>query len=425
MKRLLFFLSMVLIYTSILAQSDEWWPLEVGNKWQYQYYFSNYGSPSYHIQNVTVTNVETINGRLYYSFTGINGNKYSYDDVEKVIYQYRNGMESVLVNLSLPAGTVIIDTSYSEYSFHDEIIAHNFSFLGQTYYSKGISNSSSDDSGYLSRNQYFAKGIGQISGWSNSYVYDSELGSGSTNFKLISNLIKQDNGEFVHNCSSAAGHTKFRDFYTSGYSNSSIDMSMNLYHNLRKNVNNGYGYNYIKELHVEYYFKKYNDRSQIYTKELEFMPFEPSISTTFEFDSHWLDDGYELKFRLYAVDQSLIPDTVYYPDEGYMTYDGALLGNIEEIAPVEYSLNQNYPNPFNPSTTIKFALPVEAKVTVILYNALGQRVSEIVSNNFTAGVQQVNFNASELASGMYIYQISAQGVDGSNFVDTKKMILMK
>ncbi len=95
------------------------------------------------------------------------------------------------------------------------------------------------------------------------------------------------------------------------------------------------------------------------------------------------------------------------------------------VVPTEFSLEQNYPNPFNPSTTIKFALPVEAKVTVTLYNALGQRVNEIVSNNFTAGVQTVNFNASELASGMYIYQISAQGVDGSNFVDTKKMILMK
>ncbi len=104
--------------------------------------------------------------------------------------------------------------------------------------------------------------------------------------------------------------------------------------------------------------------------------------------------------------------------------DGKLY--ISSIAvPEEYSLNQNYPNPFNPSTTIKFALPVEAKVTITLYNVLGQRVNEIVSNNFTAGVQTVNFNASELASGMYIYQISAQGVDGSNFVDTKKMMLMK
>ncbi len=98
---------------------------------------------------------------------------------------------------------------------------------------------------------------------------------------------------------------------------------------------------------------------------------------------------------------------------------------MSEFVPNEFSLYQNYPNPFNPSTTIKFALPVEAKVTITLYNALGQRVDMIESNNFAAGVQSVNFNASALASGMYIYHISAQGVDGSNFVDTKKMMLMK
>ncbi len=100
---------------------------------------------------------------------------------------------------------------------------------------------------------------------------------------------------------------------------------------------------------------------------------------------------------------------------------------VEEEAevPTKYGLSQNFPNPFNPSTTISFALPVEAKVKVTLYNALGEKVSEVANRSYNAGVQAVNFDASELASGMYIYQISAQGVDGSNFVDTKKMMLMK
>ena len=96
-----------------------------------------------------------------------------------------------------------------------------------------------------------------------------------------------------------------------------------------------------------------------------------------------------------------------------------------EFIPTEYSLGQNYPNPFNPSTKVKFAVPVESKVTVTLYNMLGQKVKELVAAQYNVGLHEVELNASDLASGMYIYSITALGVDGSNFVDTKKMMLMK
>ncbi|GJQ62421.1 MAG: hypothetical protein SCALA702_14740 [Melioribacteraceae bacterium] len=96
-----------------------------------------------------------------------------------------------------------------------------------------------------------------------------------------------------------------------------------------------------------------------------------------------------------------------------------------DFVPTEFSLGQNYPNPFNPSTKIKFAVPVDSKITVTLYNMLGQKVKELVSQDYSVGLHEVELNASELASGMYIYSITAQGVDGSNFVDTKKMMLMK
>ncbi|GJQ62739.1 MAG: hypothetical protein SCALA702_17920 [Melioribacteraceae bacterium] len=93
--------------------------------------------------------------------------------------------------------------------------------------------------------------------------------------------------------------------------------------------------------------------------------------------------------------------------------------------PTEFTLGQNYPNPFNPSTTINFALPVDAKVTVSLYNMLGEKVNDIVAKEFSAGSHEVKFNASQLASGMYIYTVSANGADGRTFSDTKKMMLMK
>lgn len=88
--------------------------------------------------------------------------------------------------------------------------------------------------------------------------------------------------------------------------------------------------------------------------------------------------------------------------------------------PVDFTLMQNYPNPFNPTTTIKFGLPEEAKVDLVIYDILGQRIENIVSEKFEAGYHEVVFNGGRLASGVYLYRISAD-----NFSKVKKMILIK
>ncbi len=85
-----------------------------------------------------------------------------------------------------------------------------------------------------------------------------------------------------------------------------------------------------------------------------------------------------------------------------------------------YKLEQNYPNPFNPTTMIQYSLAANAKVTLTVYNVLGQEVKTLVNAKQTAGVHQVNFDAHTLTSGVYFYQIKA-----GNFVQTKKMLLVK
>ncbi len=94
--------------------------------------------------------------------------------------------------------------------------------------------------------------------------------------------------------------------------------------------------------------------------------------------------------------------------------------------PSNYVLLQNYPNPFNPSTTIKYELPFNSNVRLSVYNMLGQLVKELKSGTESAGVHKVNFNASNLASGIYIYRIYANSVDGNlQFSVVKKMMLLK
>jgi|GEM_PF-136253 len=93
--------------------------------------------------------------------------------------------------------------------------------------------------------------------------------------------------------------------------------------------------------------------------------------------------------------------------------------------PTEYKLSQNFPNPFNPTTKIQFALPVDSKVKLTIFNTLGQKVEEISEMEYSAGLHEFNFDGTELASGIYLYNIEASGIDGNNFSSTKKMILMK
>ena len=89
-------------------------------------------------------------------------------------------------------------------------------------------------------------------------------------------------------------------------------------------------------------------------------------------------------------------------------------------APDKFELSQNYPNPFNPSTTINYNLPEAANVKLIIYNILGQEVKTLVNGFKEAGVHTINFNASELNSGLYIYKIEA-----GSFTQTRKMTLIK
>ncbi len=91
-----------------------------------------------------------------------------------------------------------------------------------------------------------------------------------------------------------------------------------------------------------------------------------------------------------------------------------------KLIPSEFSLHQNYPNPFNPSTTISFELPGNSNVKLAVYNLLGEEVKVLVNSTLSAGTHKIEFNGSDLASGMYIYRISVGGLSFS-----RKALLLK
>jgi hypothetical protein len=92
----------------------------------------------------------------------------------------------------------------------------------------------------------------------------------------------------------------------------------------------------------------------------------------------------------------------------------------KEPVPVNYSLSQNYPNPFNPTTMISYALPRSGFVKLTVYDVIGREVKTLVNEYKTAGTYNVAFDGSSLASGLYIYKITA-----GDYTGVKKMILVK
>jgi len=101
---------------------------------------------------------------------------------------------------------------------------------------------------------------------------------------------------------------------------------------------------------------------------------------------------------------------------------GNLVGiqNISNEIPDGFSLEQNYPNPFNPATNIKFNILKAGIVKLVIYDVLGNEVAQPVNGEYNAGTYKVDFDASSLSSGVYIYKIEAEG-----FTDVKKMMLIK
>ena len=110
-------------------------------------------------------------------------------------------------------------------------------------------------------------------------------------------------------------------------------------------------------------------------------------------------------------------------DSALGRYDGTLITEVKGngiISPLSFRLNQNYPNPFNPSTIISFSIPVQEKVSLKVYNILGMEVSTLVNEVQTAGKYSIRFDARNLPSGIYFYELKT-----SNFREVKKMIFLK
>jgi hypothetical protein len=147
--------------------------------------------------------------------------------------------------------------------------------------------------------------------------------------------------------------------------------------------------------------------------------------TQFNIDfSYFTNDVPDLCILQFLIDGPTGTD--YHVGSNFLLDDVNLTGtatsvNDKTIIPAKFSLEQNYPNPFNPSTKIQYNIPENSFVSLKVYNAIGIEVANLVNSVVPAGTHDVLFDASGLNSGVYFYTLKT----GNNFVQTRKMILIK
>ena len=154
------------------------------------------------------------------------------------------------------------------------------------------------------------------------------------------------------------------------------------------------------------------------------------------------DERWEKKYKIYPSDEV---NTRTFGYRGIITEDKIFIGalgtkvnnirsgavyvyasmplSVDEnstLNPKEFYLSQNYPNPFNPTTNIYYSISQRSFVTLKIYGVLGNEVTTLINKEVLAGSYEVEFDASNLPSGIYFYQIRV-----GDFVDTKKLVLMK
>lgn len=132
--------------------------------------------------------------------------------------------------------------------------------------------------------------------------------------------------------------------------------------------------------------------------------------------------GDKIKLRATITDTSIFNNSDHYPDTGWVTMNvlPPILNVDSDYAHLAYELAQNYPNPFNPITRIKYQIPEPAFVTIKVYDVLGNEIETLMREEKIAGSHELEFDGSELTSGIYYYRFTSE-----SFSQTKKMILLK
>nr|MBC8197648.1 T9SS type A sorting domain-containing protein [Candidatus Neomarinimicrobiota bacterium] len=139
--------------------------------------------------------------------------------------------------------------------------------------------------------------------------------------------------------------------------------------------------------------------------------------------------GQTPQFKIYLQNSGEIVELTSSNNAGWTSMSmhqmDRLIGEMPKVVVSEFSFNTPYPNPFNPVTTFSYGLPNEGKVTVTVYNLNGEKVTELLNENQTSGIYNMDWNAGSVSAGVYFINLEVNEINGTKYQQTQKVILLK
>ena len=411
----------------LISESDSifWLPLEVDNRWHYKVVHAESWQDwlFYSRQFITtrITDSTYVDNKKYYLINGFfgfpNGTLIRYEADSLQIIIYWNNTDYVFMDFSLPDSSTFLQIQPDNYLLDVKVVTQTKTIMDSTIFLKGFYKEIS----YYTRKRgwyYFSQGLG--------FVYQDEWTNWwwttFTDYDLIECILLIPPADTLHKKHSYHPDIHFNPIF---YLQDSVRLKQEFtiaHEYSRISWPNYAGISYIDITFLESYYS--NGMDTIINLNYNIIPLtEIDFSLNFPIDTNLYNQGYHLYYRIVAKDKGLIPAYYYKPDSGYYKLywrDSTTNINFKGEYSIDYSLSQNYPNPFNPSTVISYQLPVAGDVTLRIYDVLGRKVATLVNEEKPSGIYEVEFDAGNLASGVYYYQLKA-----GSFIETKKMMVIK
>ena len=453
MKTIKYLACFFLLFSFQQLLSQNWFPLEVGNKWQYINieYGGNFTVPdtTYYYNTISydeVLNDALINNNTYFNFSQNPQNWFRFAETEQKIFYRCENEDKLIMDFNLQTDSFFI--SYLPAPANQEVFAMIISgdyWLFDTLFNyKGYLWTIAVD-GYTGQSVKYIPNYGMIS---DSFYYYDNVSLGYT-IKMRKLIQSKTSGKNFRG--SEAPVILFDPIYSIQDSIFSLDIVVHhLYNTIFPAGSPLTSFNFVDSVLMHSYYSK--DDSIIHNPST--YSFNITGTDIWEVNKllnmDLMSGGFQFCYKIEAIDKGMDPHISFAPDSGYFI---AVYDTTSGIISIEnqqttFNLSQNYPNPFNPTTKIKFHIPTsplnpspykgegnrERFVTLKVYDILGNEITTLVNEEKTAGTYEIEFNAishsggvRNLTSGIYFYQLKVypanSGAEG--YVETRKMLLLK